>query len=87
MIDCSYCQYNTKDGRCLYMIGCPYKEGNIFSMTPEEFKERMKKICKDDDYNDEELHIFADDLMCKLLRSLGYGDGVEIFEAAPKWYS
>ena len=56
-------------------------------MTPEEFKERMKKICKDDGYNEEELHIFADDLMCKLLRSLGYGDGVEIFEAAPKWYS
>ena len=56
-------------------------------MTPEEFKKRMKKICKDDDYTLEECHIFADDLMCKLLRSLGYGDGVEIFEATPKWYS
>lgn len=56
-------------------------------MTPEEFKERMKKICESSDYNTEDRHVFADDLMCELLRSLGYGDGVEIFEAAPKWYS
>jgi hypothetical protein len=23
---CEHCQYHTKDGRCLYMVGCPYKE-------------------------------------------------------------
>ena len=24
-MDCKKCQYHTKDGRCLYYIGCPYK--------------------------------------------------------------
>ena len=22
---CTYCQYHTSDGRCLYCCGCPYK--------------------------------------------------------------
>lgn len=24
-MNCKYCQYHTKDGRCLYMYGCPYR--------------------------------------------------------------
>lgn len=32
-------------------------------------------------------HGEADDLMCALLRSLGYGDGVAVFEAGYKWYA
>ena len=54
-------------------------------MTPEEFKEKMDEI-RAIGY-EEDCHIYGDKLMCELLRSLGYGDGVEIFEKMPKWYS
>jgi hypothetical protein len=64
-------------------------------VTPEEFEKEMDLISKgmfgeEDRYyrNDEgDKHIEADQLMCKLLRSLGYGSGVEIFENMPKWYA
>ena len=32
-------------------------------------------------------HDEMDKLMCKLLRELGYGDGVDVFERQEKWYS
>ena len=54
-------------------------------MTPEEFKEKMKNIW--DKYDEEDGHDLADRLMCDVLRQLGYGEGVEIFEEADKWYS
>ena len=54
-------------------------------MTAEEFKVKMIAIGKN---GDEEIrHVDADDLMCELLRSLGYGEGIEIFEDMPKWYA
>ena len=64
-------------------------------LTPEEFAKSMKDISdklanppKDNPYYDEEdTHMEMDDLMLDLLRSLGYGDGVDIFENTDKWYS
>ena len=64
-------------------------------LTPKEFAKAMKDISdklvnppKDRPYYDEEYgHAEMDDLMCDLLRSLGYGDGVDIFENTDKWYS
>lgn len=32
-------------------------------------------------------HIRADELMCELLETLGYGEAVKIFEEMEKWYS
>lgn len=61
-------------------------------MSAEEFKEQMKAILtthSDESFENsmEERHKIADDLMCKTLRKLGYGDGVDIFEEMPKWYA
>lgn len=59
-------------------------------MTPEEFKVLMEKIAagdKDGFHDQVEEHSDADQLLCEVLRSLGYGDGVEIFKNMPKWYS
>ena len=59
-------------------------------MTPEEFKNEMQKIRNrlGKKYIDEEIiHAEGDDLMCKLLRELGYGEGVDVFEDMPKWYA
>jgi len=55
-------------------------------MEPEEFKKRMSEINSHD--NDEETdHKKADMLMCEVLESLGYGEGVEIFKNMPKYYA
>lgn len=53
-------------------------------MAPEEFKNKMQEIA---DIMDEEIsHPQADDLMCEVLDSLGYGEGISIFVKMPKWY-
>lgn len=63
---------------------------NNISMTPEEFKQAMAGAYHQhyeiDNY-EENVHIKMDNIMCDLLRSLGYGEGIDIFENTPKWYS
>jgi hypothetical protein len=54
-------------------------------ITPEEFRNRMETISEN--YDVECGHSDMDDLMCEVLRSLGYGEGVDIFEKAEKWYA
>lgn len=60
-------------------------------MTPEEFARGMDQITyyvNDEGWFDEEMaHVKADDLMMKVLTSLGYGEGVRIFDDMPKYYS
>lgn len=51
-------------------------------MTPEEFAKRMQQIADSD--SPEDGHIEADELMCFVLRKLGYEDGVDIFDAMEK---
>jgi hypothetical protein len=55
-------------------------------MSPDEFKSRMRWIYRVP-VDVESAHVAADNLLCELLRSLGYGDGVTVFEESPKWYS
>lgn len=54
-------------------------------MTCEEFTAKMLKLqqMKDVEYR----HKTMDELMCKLLRQLGYGDGIAVFEKTSKWYA
>ena len=69
-------------------------------MTPLEFEAKMKellgfKLNENIDLdnidldvpNVEELHKAADDILCEVLESLGYIEGVEIFKSMPKWYA
>ena len=54
--------------------------------TPAAFKSRMANIFYG--YDDPEVnHKRMDEVMCEFLRQLGYGDGVDIFESAEKWYA
>lgn len=55
-------------------------------MTKEEFYHEMLAL-EETCVNEELFHIRADELMCKLLIELGYGQGVEVFLDTPKWYS
>lgn len=54
-------------------------------MPPDEFRDRMAAIFENG--KPEEDHGDADKLLCEVLRSLGYGDGVQEFESGHKWYS
>ena len=56
-------------------------------MTPDEFKTRMAEFYDAADKDVEYQHIKADKLMCELLRSLGYGDGVDVFDKEQRWYA
>lgn len=57
-------------------------------MTPAEFKERMQKLAPREEripsYND---YMDADLLLLECLRSLGYGEGCDIYEQIEKWYA
>ena len=54
-------------------------------MTREEFRNKMQAIA--DKRDTEYAHIEADNLMCELLKGLGYGEGVDIIKEMDKWYS
>ena len=54
-------------------------------ISPEEFRDKMKEIFAD--RNIECNHFDADNLMLNVLRTLGYGEGVDIFLNNDKWYS
>lgn len=46
---------------------------------------RMEALSERPDWEDR--HCDADDLMCELLESLGYADGVRAFRDMDKWYA
>lgn len=61
-------------------------------MTPLEFEEEMRKIrsryIDNCGWDDEEIcHEKMDELLCEMLRQLGYGGGVAIFDGTNKWYA
>lgn len=53
-------------------------------LSPKEFKEEMERLSHLDT---ERRHIAMDDCMAQLLTDLGYGEGIEIFNRVPLWYS
>lgn len=56
-------------------------------MTPDDFRAKMLALSQDFRGDAESFHGHADTLLCEALRSLGYGEGVDIFERMEKWYA
>lgn len=56
-------------------------------ITPEEAVNTIRDICDRYDDNKEVAHIEMDGLMCDILRQFGYGEMVDIFDNADKWYA
>jgi hypothetical protein len=54
-------------------------------MTPEEFAAKMAEYKALNEGDPEASHSLADGLMCKALRELGYGDGIDMFETMTTW--
>lgn len=52
--------------------------------TPEEFAQMMRNQMGADN---ETAHGEMDDLMVELLRRLGYGEAMDVFEKQDKWYA
>lgn len=57
-----------------------------YKCSPDIFASDMRRAFDSGD-DMEDAHIQADSLMCELLRSLGYGAGVDVFQSADKWYA
>ena len=74
---------------------CHISEYGVFSgwerkldpMTPEKFKFEMNELATSSSLDKEDRHRKMDALMCEVLRSIGYDDGIDIFEATNKWYA
>jgi hypothetical protein len=56
-------------------------------MDPEAFKNEMNELATSSSWDKEDCHRRMDALMCEVLRSIGYDDGIDIFEATSKWYA
>lgn len=57
------------------------------ALRADEFAEEMREALQRYGDDEEIVHNIGDGLMCDLLRELGYGKGVDIFEDMPKWYA
>ncbi len=55
-------------------------------MTPEEFLAKMKQIEAKYGEDVERVHATADDLLCEALESLGYKEGLRVYEGIHKWF-
>ena len=57
------------------------------AITKEEAVKLLNELIKDQKDNTESLHYRADLLLCKILKSLGYSELIELFESFERWYS
>ena len=72
------------------VIGLIHTERTISETTAlraDKFAEEMREVLERYGDDEEIVHHIGDGLMCDLLRELGYGKGVDIFEDMPKWYA
>lgn len=51
------------------------------------FTAKMQEECKKYGDDEEIVHSMMDGIMCEALEKLGFTEGVEIFNEAPKWYA
>lgn len=56
-------------------------------VTPIEFANRMNGVFIAHSDDPETLHRVMDEVMCEMLETLGYTEGVNIFSEAEKWYA
>ena len=56
-------------------------------ITPEMLVEIFREILLAERGDTEALHFRLDSAMVTLLRELGYGEAMDMFEEAPKWYA
>lgn len=63
------------------------KDDKDLPMSAKEFADQMQELAINWQSDEEMFHRHADDLICKLLVSLGYEEGIKVFDETPKWYA
>ena len=53
----------------------------------DAFTAEMQEVYKKYGDDEEIVHSMMDGIMCETLEKLGFAEGVEIFNEAPKWYA
>ena len=87
------CKWAENGGGGAFHLICPRgeKRGHRTVLTeilsPAEFATRMRQIAEIYRYDEEAVHVAMDNLMCDLIKSLGYGEGVEVFDNTYKYYA
>lgn len=71
----------------VYSNGSAIRSQRTKLISKSDFAERMKKISEDKNLGNEDQHIKADKLMCRVLRQSGYGKGIEIYNQLNKFYA
>lgn len=56
-------------------------------ITPEEFELRMIELRDNQGTCAEARHSIGDDMMCEILKELGYANGVDVFINMERWYA
>jgi len=56
-------------------------------VTPAEFADAMRLITKRYLADTEAMHWYADEAMVELLRNLGFGEAMDVYEAMSRWYA
>jgi hypothetical protein len=51
------------------------------------FANEMRRIQRAFEDTPDQCHALMDECMCHLLRELGYGEGIDIYEDTERWYS
>lgn len=75
-----------KEKEVLMLIKAMKKEKKK-TMTPDEFFESMNAVVNKHNHDFEAAHADADEIICNLLKQLGYEKGVEVFNNMTKQYS
>lgn len=56
-------------------------------INDKEYAEKMKKIVEKYAGDEEACHVWADDLLCEILKEFGFIETVEQYDKVPKWYA
>ena len=64
---------------------------NDIERIKQKYKRRIEYIMENlennPDYDEEDAHIDADEVLCELLREIGFDDIVRMYNRIPKWYA
>ena len=79
-----------KLAKWLHDIGIKAEDTTKKEELEKKYVKRLKKIHKDlkkGEYDEEVAHQYADEILCDLLKELGFREVVKAWDKIPKWYA
>lgn len=62
-------------------------KNNINESSIKDYTERMRELADNNDDDIEMRHVEMDNLMCEILKEMGFNELVDIFNETEKWYA